>query len=446
MTTCAAPSASPTTPSAPTIEAFLCDNCRCPIGTVWDVLPAEAHAPVWKDQVYSYELDLFANGSPPIQAYSATNPSKRRFDLLRLAPYVTVHGTPEAADKEPEEGPPVDASASPAAAITTDNTAPTTTTTRAPPFAVCDTAFYSSEHSFFTGYAWCFCHCGNCGEFLGWGFASQDRLNAAAAAAAVARAREREAGNRPGDDGDASVKGCSRSRLVEEVGDPEDDGSRNAAPPDSAAAPPPSPSLPSTSPEVHSGDEVGEGASGDDSWEDTAVDEDDEENGGECEEDHDGDKSTSTVGVAPDFIGIIITNCTGEPRYPVASLLKEVGWRAWRLQRRRRVHAVTRDLRRLLLEDADGFHAHRIYYIFMSLVERIFQSPPATAHPVVGEDDVPSLVAIVAAARASVESQRESQMAQEHAEGDGGEASDDDNSGDDGEAAAEAPTGESESA
>ncbi|KAG5484595.1 hypothetical protein CUR178_07186 [Leishmania enriettii] len=191
-----------------TVEALLCDGCRCPIGSLWDVLPAEPTAPAWKEHVYSYELDLFVNGSPPIQAYSATNAGARRFDLLRLAPHVTVHRVAASGSAAPPSGVDdcrpcnVGASATSAAAVdakkcegrmqvedvSTARAGPADaigtrgsafTTLHAPAFVECDTSVYSSEHSFFSGYAWCFCHCNNCGAFLGWGFAAEDRLRAA---------------------------------------------------------------------------------------------------------------------------------------------------------------------------------------------------------------------------------------------------------------------------
>lgn len=309
--------------SSPTIEAFLCDNCRCPIGTMWDVLPAEVHAPAWKDHVYSYELDLFDKGAPPIQAYSATNPSKRRFDLLRLAPHVTVQASP-APPSDAEGDVQAGAEEEEAVAYKSNNAGearrvpdvvPLSSSSpaallQAPSFVQCDTAVYSSEHSFFTGYAWCFAHCGNCGAFLGWGFAAEARLR---------RDEER---------------------------DSTEEGERVIA---------------------------------------------------------------STRGVSPDFIGIIITHCTGDPRYPVETLRSEVEWRPWRLQRRARVEAITHELRQLLAEAADCFYAHRIYYTFESIVGHIMLTPPATPHPIVGQDDVPQqLLDLLEVARGSAERQRDS--------------------------------------
>ncbi|KPI86387.1 hypothetical protein ABL78_4538 [Leptomonas seymouri] len=401
---------STTATAAETVAVLLCDSCRCPIGSEWDVLPAEVHAPVWKDQVYSYELDLFANGSPPIQAYSATNPSKRRFDLLRLAPHVTVHGAPAFPDKA-HGGYSVGASASPAGS--------TATPTRAPPFVECDIAVYSSEHTFFPGYAWCFGHCSNCGAFLGWGFASEERLRAAAPAGAS------EAGDGPGDD--EAAKRNTRQRV-----EPDDSGTLNAASQDTTATQTRSPSSVSTSPAV----QADEDHSGD-SWEEVA-----ESHGSEGEH---ADPATPSAGVAPDFIGIIITNCTGESSYPVPSLLNEVEWRPWRLQRRKRIQAIARDLRQLLLNDADGYHAHRVHYVFESIVRQTFLSPPAIAQPVVGEDDLPpSLLEVLELARASVRRQHEDRITQEEARRAGGGESDGGHSDEDDDADSEASTDTSE--
>jgi hypothetical protein len=375
--------------STQTIEAFLCDKCHCPIGSVWDVLPAEAHAPAWREHVYCYELDLFANGSPSIQAYSATNPSKRRFDLLRLAPQVTVHHRlantvstavqEEAVEDETTVGsseePHGERETATSCTVSLSTTAAATTTTHAPSFVECDTTDYSTEHSFFTGYAWCFSHCSNCGAFLGWGFASEERLRTAAAAA---RTRTR------GDGGEGGLNGAARLRV------------------DAAAI----------SSDVHSAEEaeteeeeMASSASHASSYTYPGIQQ--ESDGGGCV------AALPSAGVAPDFIGIIITNCTGEPNYPVTSLLKEIEWRPWRVQRRQRVQAMTRELHRLLMQDPDGLRAHRIYYAFDAIAGQIFITPPATAHPAVGRDDVPpQLLDVLALARASVGQRREHQSAQ----------------------------------
>lgn len=72
------------------IDLLLCDNCRSVIASSNEVL--KEHLPAaWRDQVYSYPLDLFSNGHP-VYAYSATNPSTIRFDLVRLSPRVTGSG------------------------------------------------------------------------------------------------------------------------------------------------------------------------------------------------------------------------------------------------------------------------------------------------------------------------------------------------------------------
>lgn len=337
--------------ATPTVEVLLCDGCRCPIGSVWDVLPAAADAPAWTAHVYSYELDLFANGAAPLQAYSATNPSQRRFDLLRLAPYVTVHCTPavvtaasanaavaveaDALKKEkkgekggaglsaevPGSDTELDAPANtPFTAVTDAATATTTTCT--PSFVECSTAVYSSEHSFFTGYAWCFAHCGNCGAFLGWGFAAEGRVRSAA------RTRNREA-SRPGN----SATSAPRRRVEEDDEDA-------------------------------SGEEGDVSGSGD-----AQVD---------AEEEDGSPSAASCGGVTPDFIGIIITHCTGEANYPVASLLKEVECRERRVRRREQVQALARSIRPLLRQIDDGLFAQRLHYTMERVMSEGLREAPGS--------------------------------------------------------------------
>lgn len=322
MSACVSPSPDVAASPTPTVEVLLCDGCRCPIGSVWDVLPAEAHAPAWTAHVYSYDLDLFTSGAPPLQAYSATNPSKRRFDLLRLAPHVTVHHTP------------------PTAANTAAVSTAITTTTRAPSLVECSTEEYSTEHSFFTGYAWCYCHCGNCGAFLGWGFAAEGRLqNGTTPTAAATRTRARE-------DSTPSTATSSRRRVEDE--DVDEEGEERAGGGNS-------------------------GNSGAEEEEDVAASTADEE---DTEEDAEVFVSSATGGVTPDFIGVIITNCTGESHYPVASLLHEVAMRERRVRRRQRVNAIAWETQRLLQQMDDGVHAHRLLYAMEMVRKQVLRLPP----------------------------------------------------------------------
>lgn len=127
-----------------TIEVLLCDVCRGPVASSRDILASrDEHAS--KEQVYSYELDLFEN-EQPVWAYSATNPAANRFDLVRVAP-VLVPGT------------------------------------QLTSLVKCHCP-YSDEQSFFKGYDWCSCCCRMCGYFLGWGFLRHEKVPATAQALA----------------------------------------------------------------------------------------------------------------------------------------------------------------------------------------------------------------------------------------------------------------------
>ncbi|AIN95974.1 hypothetical protein LPMP_090580 [Leishmania panamensis] len=454
-----------------TIAALLCDNCRCPIGSLWDVLPAEAAVPAWREQVYSYELDLFADGSPPIQAYSATNPNAHRFDLLRLTPYVTVHraSAPSSAappldvgasqaynrdtsttvaaplDAEKCEGPVQVEDASTAPAQPADATGPhdiASTTLHAPPFVECDTCVYSSEHSFFSGYAWCFCTCGNCGAFLGWGFAALDRLHAA---------QRLRRGDKSG-----SISETSNDNRIRKKGARQEEEVRQAeAEIDTAAATSSSQPAESNSAPVvltarsldqHQQSPCGEDepcrssahasdlspphdSNDDDSDEYTSATTVTDSNGSDDSNaiggsgHHRGGQMRISTGVAPDFIGIIITHCTGEPDYPIASLIREVEWRTARQRRHKRVQALTRHLRALLPQVRDSYHAHEIYHNFHTMEQLLYATPifplprtsggsAATVTALlsdVDEDGVPiSMHAAVEAARIAVARQMNS--------------------------------------
>lgn len=359
----AAPTDAATPPSTPaaedgTVAVLLCDGCRCPIGSIWDVLPAEETAPAWKRHVYSYELDLFNNGTAPVQAYSATNPSARRFDLLRLAPQVMVRRP--AATAAPSTSP----TAAPPAA---------STTVLAPAFVECDTAVYSTEHSFFTGYAWCFAHCGNCGAFLGWGFAAESRLRAAQ--------RPTQEGHEPqqqqqSNEGSGRLRERAERRAdadTEEAQEAQESGthtrsSSSAAVRDDAAgssSAPPREDASADAPNAEAGEDEGHHATSSGS----AI----------CESDASPDlvhELVDAAAVTPDFIGIVITHCTGEPDYPVAALLRDVEWRAARTRRRSAVAALRQRLRVLLPQMADGYRAHQLYHDFSTVEQLMYTIPP----------------------------------------------------------------------
>ncbi|KEG09634.1 hypothetical protein DQ04_04911030 [Trypanosoma grayi] len=63
------------------LSVLLCMQCRAPICRYEDIFSNRA-TDVWAAQVYAYELDLF-DDKPPLWCCSATNPSARRFDLVR---------------------------------------------------------------------------------------------------------------------------------------------------------------------------------------------------------------------------------------------------------------------------------------------------------------------------------------------------------------------------
>ncbi|CBZ32022.1 hypothetical protein, conserved [Leishmania donovani] len=402
-----------------TVEVLLCDGCRCPIGSLWDVLPAEEAVPVWREQVYSYELDLFANGSPPIQAYSATNPSARRFDLLRLAPHVTLRlaSTPSGeapppgadafrscnADTSTTAASVLDAQkcegpvqveevstthAQPADATGTRGAA--STTLHAPSFVECNTTVYSTEHSFFAGYAWCFCNCSNCGAFLGWGFAAVDRLRAARR---LHRGSKSGGVSENGDVGRARKKGA---RQEEEVRKAETDTATAAAAGDSqpaeSSSPPVAPSAPRDQRQQRPRGE-GDGCRSGARASDLAPPDDSDDSSDEgtsmttTTDSNDGDDSSAiggaqgggqehtNTGVTPDFIGIIITHCTGDPDYPIASLMRDVEWRAARQRRRKRVEALTRRLSLLLPQMRDSYRAHEIYHDYHAMEQLLYAAP-----------------------------------------------------------------------
>ncbi|KAK7197525.1 hypothetical protein NESM_000702300 [Novymonas esmeraldas] len=389
--------------SSATIEVLLCDGCRCPVASARDVLKAEETVPTWKKHVYSYDVDLFMNGSAPLQAYSATNPSARRFDLLRVAPCVSVyaatprhtaedvHSTDDALHEKQEHH----------SAAATPPAAPSLV---APSFMKCESKVYSSEHSFFPGYAWCFSSCGNCGAFLGWGFASTSRLRSAQRRRRGAQARQ---GN------SAGVESDTRGGA-ERAGDDDDhtpvlataaagDGNPPSASAETAVS---SLSSSTTAPQPQPMTAGADGGGG---------------GGDACE--------FRCTGVEPDFIGLIITQCTGSATYPVAAFLRDVECAAMRQRRRARIRALRRTLRLFLVQMRNGYDAYAILHEFQAIEHLLYTSPPplppsstaastSTSHGTLAiltdrdDDAVPArLHAVVEAARIAVARQSSSNTA-----------------------------------
>lgn len=106
-----------------TIKCLLCDTCEMPICSLSDVILDRVD--VMDSAVYSYELDVLGED---IWVYSATNPSARRFDVVRVSSSVVEMKT-----------------------VTCEKQS-------------------STEHTWFPPYAWCMCECSSCGRHLGWGF------------------------------------------------------------------------------------------------------------------------------------------------------------------------------------------------------------------------------------------------------------------------------------
>ena len=107
---------------APTVGALCCTRCDAPIATSADVLVDQI--PRLESASYPYELDIL--GLDDVWVYSATNPHDARFDVARVGGSATgrirVRGLP------------------------------------------------SSDHSFFTGYAWSMAECATCAAHVGWAF------------------------------------------------------------------------------------------------------------------------------------------------------------------------------------------------------------------------------------------------------------------------------------
>eukprot|EP01060_Flectonema_neradi_P035604 TRINITY_DN6599_c0_g1_i1.p1 TRINITY_DN6599_c0_g1~~TRINITY_DN6599_c0_g1_i1.p1 ORF type:complete len:199 (+),score=36.19 TRINITY_DN6599_c0_g1_i1:61-597(+) len=112
-----------TTPTGEEEEAahvLVCQQCQFPLVLGSSIIAEKAD--VWKDQVYPYELDILE--LEDVWCYSATNPGRTRFDLVRAIPNPNIT------------------------------------------FG----AVSSPEHSFFPGYAWNMMTCKCCKHFFGWGF------------------------------------------------------------------------------------------------------------------------------------------------------------------------------------------------------------------------------------------------------------------------------------
>lgn len=142
------------------VSYLVCRGCGVPYCRAADVIAAPAA--VLTSHVYAYELDVLGVEGT---AYSATNPTDARFDVVRLAPRVAV----------------VRATASDnAAGDTDDDYTDAGGGAGVPgPCLRCDERF-SPEHSWFTGFEWAMLSCAGCGAHRGWGF----RPTTAAAAAA----------------------------------------------------------------------------------------------------------------------------------------------------------------------------------------------------------------------------------------------------------------------
>jgi hypothetical protein len=107
-----------------TIPCLLCDTCQMPLCSLSDIILDRVA--VMDKAVYSYEMDLL--GEEDVWLYSATNPSARRFDVVRVSASMVGMRTVR-----------------------------------------CDTQF-STDHTWFPPYAWCMCECSSCGRHVGWGF------------------------------------------------------------------------------------------------------------------------------------------------------------------------------------------------------------------------------------------------------------------------------------
>jgi hypothetical protein len=131
-------------PNVATIQCLLCDTCEMPLCSLSDIILDRVD--VMDSAVYTYELDLLGED---IWVYSATNPSARRFDVVRVSSSMVNMKT-----------------------------------------VTCEKQF-STEHTWFPPFAWCMCECSSCGRHLGWGFKSDDAGSAPASTTTPSK-RDRE--------------------------------------------------------------------------------------------------------------------------------------------------------------------------------------------------------------------------------------------------------------
>ncbi|CCW62189.1 unnamed protein product [Phytomonas sp. EM1] len=152
------------------IDVLLCADCRFPLASVDEILHEYAEK-AWRKHVFAYELDLFGNDRP-IWTYSATNPNANRFDVVRVQPEVTIR---ELAREDLEKACAQGSGISMPPPLT-DPEEELRGLRKVSTFDFYGP--YSAEHSFFTGYEWCFCNCLNCLNFVGWGFISHEKIEA----------------------------------------------------------------------------------------------------------------------------------------------------------------------------------------------------------------------------------------------------------------------------
>ncbi|KAJ9443181.1 hypothetical protein DIPPA_17625 [Diplonema papillatum] len=105
------------------VSCLVCQQCENPVCTMDDLCTEKAV--VWGDAVFAYEMDIHDKS---YWTYSATNPSQKRYDVVRLKKQVLDEGLYAA------------------------NVAA------------------SADHSWFPPYAWKVCECKSCGSFMGWAF------------------------------------------------------------------------------------------------------------------------------------------------------------------------------------------------------------------------------------------------------------------------------------
>eukprot|EP00760_Papus_ankaliazontas_P034809 PhM_4_TR7501/c0_g1_i1/m.86522 len=109
------------------VDVLICSTCQNFMCTFNDIICDRAAT--WDEQVYAYEMDIETDKNSALSAwcYSATNPSARRFDVVRV--------------KLEESSLPLQLTGKP-----------------------------SAEHSWFPPYKWRMCQCASCHTHMGWGF------------------------------------------------------------------------------------------------------------------------------------------------------------------------------------------------------------------------------------------------------------------------------------